>query len=159
MTGLRELIRPELVLVSPEASTAEDVIRQLAGLLVAQGFAHDTLAEAVLAREEKYPTGLFLGTDELNAAIPHADSEHVITAAVAIATLATPVSFHRMDDPAASTSVRFVALLALADADSQLATLREVGGVLQDPTRIAAIVGATSVEQLLAELLPEPAGA
>ncbi|MBX3098466.1 MAG: PTS sugar transporter subunit IIA [Salinibacterium sp.] len=152
MSGLEQLVRPELVSITPTVTTAEQVIRTLADLLVAGGFAAPTLADAAVAREAGYPTGLLLGGDGTNAAIPHADSEHVTESAVAVAVLDHPVDFHRMDAPDEAIPVRVVALLALADADSQLATLRQIAALLQDPARIAALAAARTADGVIAAL-------
>lgn len=150
--GLAELVRAELVLVAPSATTDEGIISQLAARLTAQGFARPSLAAAVIERERSHPTGLVLDAAGGNAAIPHADPGHVVLPAVAVGVLATPVDFKRMDAPAEVIPVRLVLLLALADPEAQLATLREVGALLQDPARIAALTAAETPDQVVALL-------
>jgi PTS system galactitol-specific IIA component len=147
--GLSALVRPDAVLLRPAVDGDEQVIRALAAPLVRAGDARPTLADAAVARERTHPTGLMLGEAGPNAAIPHADREHVVRSAVGIAVLDQPVSFHRMDAPAEEVPVRLVVLLALADADGQLAALREVGGILQDPSRVAAILAARTISEVV----------
>ncbi|MBX3194764.1 MAG: PTS sugar transporter subunit IIA [Schumannella sp.] len=150
--GLAALVRPDAVLLRPTAPDAEQLIRALAMPLVRAGDARPSMPAAAIEREREHPTGLLLSPDGPNAAIPHADREHVVRSAVAIAVLDDPVGFHRMDAPAERIPVRLVILLALADADSQLAALREVGAILQDPDRVAGILAARDTSGVLAAL-------
>ena len=150
--GLAALIRPEAVLIGPQATTAEQIIRSLAAPLVRIGDARPTMPDAAVARESAHPTGLLLADGGPNAALPHADREHIIRSSAAIAVLADPVVFHRMDAPAEEVPVRLVVLLALAEPDGQLAALRQVGALLQDPARVESILAADSPGAVLALL-------
>jgi PTS system galactitol-specific IIA component len=155
MNGLAALVRPEFVTIATHTDDAESLIRDLGALLVASGVARATLPDAAVERERTYPTGLLLAPDGPNAALPHADREHVISSAAAIAVLRDPVVFHRMDEPAEPVPVRLVILLALAEPDGQLAALREAGALLQDPARVSRLLGATNPQELLAVLAEE----
>ena len=124
----------------------------LAETLITAGVARASIVDAAIARERAHPTGLALDADGVNAAIPHADVEHVISPAIAVAVLADPVTFHRMDAPDEQLPVTLVLMLALPDADSQLSTLRAVGALLQDPVRIAGLAAATSSATVLSAL-------
>jgi PTS system galactitol-specific IIA component len=156
MSGLAALVRPEFVSIGRRPADAESLIRELGALLVVAGVARPTLPEAAVERERTYPTGLLLSPDGPNAALPHADREHVITSAAAIAVLPDPVMFHRMDDPAEPVPVRLVILLALAEPEGQLAALREAGALLQDPARVERLLGTSTPGDLLAVLGESP---
>lgn len=150
--GLAGLIAPDAVLIDPPVTDAHQLIRALARILVRAGVARPTMPEAAVQREIEHPTGLLLAADGPNAAIPHADREHVVTSAAAIAVLREPVEFRRMDAPDADIPVRLVVLLALREPEGQLAALREVGALLQDPARVARILAATDAGGVLAAL-------
>lgn len=152
LNDLMNLIRPELVLLQPPAVTASEVITLLSAALTDNGFARSTLSDAAIAREREFPTGLMLAPNGPNAAIPHADREHIISPAVAIAVLRDPVPFHRMDEPELEIPVRLIVLLALTDADSHLRTLRELGTLLQDPSLISELLNANTALQLINSL-------
>lgn len=150
--GLAGLVRPEAVLLRPPAQDAEQLIRALAAPLVRVGDARPSMPEAAVVREREHPTGLLLAEGGPNAALPHADREHIVRSAAAVAVLEEPVVFHRMDAPADEVPVRLVVLLALAEPDGQLAALREVSAILQDPARVSRILEARDVSGVLAEL-------
>src|SRR5271169_503169 len=77
------------ILVKASAASSTDIIQQLGALLYNNGFVKETYVQAVIDREQIYPTGL--QTSELGFAIPHTNTEHVSRPAVAIATLEQPV--------------------------------------------------------------------
>lgn len=157
MSGLSDLVVGDAVLIDPPVESAEQVIRRLAHVLVVAGAVRPSLPDAAVEREREHPTGLLLGDEGLNAALPHADREHVIRSSVAVAVLARPLTFHRMDVPAEEVPVRLVVLLALAEPEGQLAALRDIGTVLQHPDRVARILEARTSAAVIAALAEESA--
>jgi len=149
MSDFSTLIRPEFVLINPELTTSTAVIEALGATLIDGGFGKATLVEAALDRERNYPTGLLLEADGVNAAIPHADREHVNVPAIAVAVLDKPVLFRQMDDPDSEIPVWLVFLLALPDADSQLQTLRALGKALQNPKLISRLLTCATPDELI----------
>jgi len=144
---IAELLDPDLVICGLKAQDAEKVIRYLGSLLYERGLVRDTFVEATLAREKEMPTGLPIG--EINAAIPHADIEHVVEPALAVATLNEPVSFQVMVDPDESVKVSIVFLLALNKPHDQIEMLQKVAMILQDSTLLQALMGAKSSREML----------
>jgi fructose-specific phosphotransferase system IIA component len=87
----------QLVVINSEATTKEDVIRELAELLVAEGRVTDieSYLVDVAQREEVMATGIQGGIG-----IPHARSECVTAPSVAVATSAQGIPFGAPDGPA-----------------------------------------------------------
>lgn len=81
---------PEIVIVGLEADTKEQATRQLAELLLADErlTSIDGYLEAVAKREEHFPTGI-----EGGIAIPHAQSDLVVTPSVAVGIAPNGVDF------------------------------------------------------------------
>ncbi|MCL5045888.1 MAG: PTS sugar transporter subunit IIA [Actinobacteria bacterium] len=131
MNDRSELVSPGLVAIGLRAGSKDEVLDALARLLVADGAVKPTYLEAVKERERVYPTGL--PTPDLGVAIPHSDPEHVLRAAIALATLERPVSFGLMGDPNASVEVELVLMLAIRDADGQVGTLQKLVETFQVP--------------------------
>jgi len=152
MPELSDLINERTILVRADAEDDRDVIRSLAAALHQEGHVTPGFADAAIARESTSPTGLSLGDDVLGAAIPHAEREFVLRPSVAIATLARPVSFARMDEPESRVDVGLVLMPALPDSASQVETLRAVGTLLQDPALITDLAEASSAAEILALL-------
>ena len=125
-------LTPDAVFLGVEAKTNEEVIRLLAGRLHQLGYVKDSYADAVVKREQSMPTGLPLERDD-NVAVPHTDPEHVLKAAIAMATLQNPVDFANMEDPDEAVPVGTVFLLAIDDKDKQIETLQSIMSAIQSP--------------------------
>ena len=143
---MAHLFRPELCMAQLEAPDAAAVIGVAAGALSQLGLVRSTFAGAVLTREASSPTGLPLPGRKV--AIPHADPEHVITPAVAVATLATPVTFAEMGNPDGALQVELVAVLALTDKESAQQELVRLIELFQQATFVDRLVAATDAEAL-----------
>lgn len=141
----------DAILLNVEAKTNEEVIRLLADRLLALGYVKDSYADAVVKREQTMPTGLPLEREE-NVAVPHTDPEHVLKAAIAMATLKTPVNFANMEDPDEAVAVGTVFLLAINDKDKQIETLQSIMGAIQSPEILDGLKQAQTIDDLKALL-------
>lgn len=130
-----------------DATSSEDVIRELGGKLYDLGFVKEGFVEATLEREANMPTGLELMGD-VNAAIPHVDIEYVNKPALGLATLANEVVFKSMVDRETDVPVRLVIMLALDQPKSQIEMLQNVAGLLQSPETIQALMNAKTPEEI-----------
>jgi len=144
---INELLDPELVFCGLKARDSEDAIRRLGQALYKKGLVKETFVEAVLEREKEMPTGLPL--NEMNAAIPHADIEHVIEPALAIATLDKPVLFRVMVNPDETVDVTLIFLLALNKPHDQIEMLQKVAMVLQDSGLLRDLKQANSAAEIM----------
>ncbi len=124
------MVSAELSIVQLSATSAEAVIRALAARLREHGHVHPSFEAAAVAREKRSPTGLPF--EPRAVALPHAEPEHVITPAVAIATLATPVRFREMGSPATQLEVSLVVMPAFSAKEQAGAGLTQIIELLQD---------------------------
>ncbi len=108
-----EIVKNCIAFTEMNFNNANEVILFLSNELKNRNIVKSDFPEAVLKREKKYPTGLYLG--EINVAIPHTDSNHVVKSGLAIATLTKPVFFGRMDKPETKIPVHIVFVLAVSD--------------------------------------------
>lgn len=149
----RALFAAGLCVPDLTAANAEQAIRALARLLASKGYVHPSFEAAAVAREKKSPTGLpFEGAP---VALPHAEPEHVKTAAVAVALLTAPVRFRQMGSPAVQLEARIVVMPALTEKDQAAAGLASLLELLQDARLREALLAATTPEQMLAAILGE----
>lgn len=136
------MISEDNVILGLEAETYQDVIKNLGSLLHENGFVKDSYVQAVLDREEIFPTGLQV--KGAGVAIPHTDCEHVHTSTVGIATLSNEVDFKAMAEPEKIISVSVVIMLAVADKNKVVPVLRKVIDILQNESAIKALKNALS---------------
>jgi PTS system galactitol-specific IIA component len=148
MSKTKDVFREELVLLNYQARDAEDVLKALADRLLEDGAVKDTYFQAMINREKSFPTGLPL--EGINVAIPHAEVEHVNYSAFAIATLPTPVQFGEMGaGPDQFLDVHIVMMLANADPDEQVKTLRRMVDLFDEPESLSALMSAKSPSEVV----------
>lgn len=149
-----QLLEPKGVLLHVDAKDANTIIQMLGSRLLETGYVKDSFVDAAIDRESRLPTGLPLGGG-YNAAIPHTDIDHVIKPGLALATLKNPVPFQNMAIPTETVDVSLVFLLALEQPKAQIEMLQEIAGVLQAPEVVAALMKATSYEEVFTVLKKE----
>lgn len=101
----------KFVITDLESSSAQEAISFLSRSLHQAGYVKDTFEEAVLKREEEYPTGL--PTAGIGVAIPHTDADHVLKPTIAVGVLKKPVIFKEMGYPDSTVNVKLICVLAL----------------------------------------------
>jgi len=125
----RVAIPEAAILVGLAAKDDEAVIRRLSERLYEMGYVKATFADAVVARERSFPTGL---PTPIPVAIPHADPDHCNRPAIAVAVLSKPIPFGEMGAENSTLSVDLVFLLALDRSESQVEWLRKLVDLFSD---------------------------
>lgn len=133
-----------------EADTAEDALRTVCGELERAGYVKSGYGDAVVSREQMYPTGL--PTQDAFVAVPHASGEYVNSSAIAVVVLKKPVAFGSMEDPEEQLPVNLFFLLALKEGTTHRDILQELMGLFQRPNLLRAICDADKKEQVCALL-------
>ena len=128
---LKSLILPDFVSVGLEAEDKESAIRSLAALLLGQKYVKDTYIDAVLTREESFPTGL--RTLDVHVAIPHCDVGHCVNPGIAVGVLASPVEFTEMATLDQFVDAKIIFLLAITEPEQQVIWLSRLVNLFQTP--------------------------
>jgi PTS system galactitol-specific IIA component len=132
------------------AANADAAIRALAQRLFAAGHVKPSFEAAASVREKRSPTGLpFAGAA---VALPHAEPEHVVSPAIAVATLAAPVKFRQMGSPAVQLDVALVVMPAFSAKEQAAAGLARLIDRIRDEALRSALAAATTSEELRAAL-------
>ena len=147
--ALADLIQPEVVKVPLTGKTKNEVIRELAQVLLDAGRipALEAVVDALLTREALGSTGL-----EMGIAVPHAKTAAVrqLTAAIGIAPQG--VDFQSADG---QPSKLFFLLLAPPDQSGpHIPALAEIARLAKSPTFLRLLAGASSAQEV-ADLIRE----
>lgn len=114
---------PQIVLMDCTAQCREEVIGALVCAMEKAGYVTAAYTGNVLARENRYPTGL--PTQGVRVAIPHGmNADGILRQGIGIARLTAPVKFCNMADANEELDVELVFLLANREADAQVEDLR-----------------------------------
>jgi galactitol PTS system EIIA component len=137
------MLSADLCIAGFLAESSDDVVRALAQRLLAAGHVQPSFETAAIAREKRSPTGLPFPRH--GVALPHAEPEHVVAPAIAIASLAKPVSFRQMGTPGVKLGVSLVVMPALTAKEQAAGELARLVGLLQDESlRLALVQAETS---------------
>ncbi len=136
---LVDLLKPEHVRVGIAAADDLEAIRAVNQALVASGHTLLEFGEDACAREATFPTGL--PTAPIAVAIPHADPTHVLSSALAIGTLSSPVKFSQMGtDGSIRLDVQLEFLLAIKESEKQVEMIQQLMAVIQNPDVLEAML-------------------
>ena len=145
------MIDKELIFPGLELPDAETIIRFLAERMLEKGYVRPEYPQAVIDREKKFPTGL--PSQGTGVAIPHTDAGHVLVPCIGVATLARPVPFKEMGNPAKELPVEVVFMLAIQNPKEQLDTIKKLMGLITDRELLQQIHTSTTAEEIYGRLL------
>ena len=140
---MKDILFPECILTHVKAESKEEALGRLFEALNAAGKVKPSFYEAILE----------LG--EWNAAIPHVTPDHVVTSAMGVAVLDTPVTFQRMDNKAETVEVKVIFNIALDANGKHLDILQEIMGVVANADVMRRLVRAETSEQIIKILKQE----
>ncbi|MBR5559338.1 MAG: PTS sugar transporter subunit IIA [Oscillospiraceae bacterium] len=135
------------VILGLEASDRDDCIRKIVAHMAENGYVGLDYADAVIERENKYPTGL--PTEGVVTAIPHANCGTVHITGMALAVLTHPVGFYNMADSSELLKPEIVCVIANTDASQQLSTLRQLMTCFSEEELLLKIKAAATAEEII----------
>lgn len=150
---MNKLLRKEdqkFLYYSFDEEDQEALLREMSGVLIDAGFVHESYSEAVIEREQVFPTGL--PTQGINVAIPHTDSDHVKKEGFLVGVLGKPVTFEMMASKDVFLEVELIFMLAIKQPENQLEMLQKLMLLCQDEKNLQLLKSkekVVEVEQLL----------
>ena len=137
----------EIMTLHSDAPDAATIITKLEHELEAKDLVTEKFLPHVLAREEKYPTGLAAGP--IGVAIPHTDSIYVKESQIAFASLAKPISFKNMVDLEQDVPVLLVFMIAMSSPHEQTALLSNLMNMFQDQQTLQQLNQSDTKKQVI----------
>ena len=132
-----ELIAADSVMCRVRAGSRDEVLKLAADHLKRAGYVTDGFFQALLERENMFPTGICFG--DTCVAIPHAEPGFVKKPVMLIMTLERPVRFVNMEDCEAEIPVEIVFVLAFTDSEKHLNVLQRLSALIRDSGTAAAL--------------------
>lgn len=145
---LTSLIEENCILLDQDVSTFDEVIQRIAKEFQQAGIVKESYAEAVVAREKKFPTGL--PADGHNISIPHTDPEHVLRPGIGVVVTKEPIEVSMMGSPEVKLKSRIFFPLAMEHPKKQLELLRQLMKFFQDRSALDAVDAAKTTDEILA---------
>ena len=142
-----EALDSALIITGLDAEEDKDVMRKLGAVVVKEGYAKESYVDALIAREEEFPTGL--DVSGIGVAIPHTSVEHVNKVGIAIAVLNRPVTFIQMGTDDETVEVRLVFMLAVVDPNAHIDQLQRIVEIIQDQAVLGKLMEAKEAEEII----------
>lgn len=142
-----EDLKDSLIIPSLDVSTFEDVMKEVGGALIKEGYAKESYIEALIKREKEFPTGLDI--NGVGVAIPHTDVSHVNEAATAIAVLNKPVKFIQMGTDDEPVDVSLVFMLAVVNPSAHIDHLNRILSIIQDTEVLKQLLEVKDKQQII----------
>lgn len=117
----REMFDKQLISLEVEGASEEKVFENVAAQLKKLGFVNEGYLNGIIAREQKFPTGLI--TQHVNIALPHSDPEFIKKPFVYIARLKEEVMVKQMGD-SQEMGVKNLFFLGIKDPKGQVGLLQ-----------------------------------
>lgn len=147
---LHDFLKRDLVQLDWEVTDRTEFFERMGRKLLRLGYVRDSFPAALEERERTYPTAL--PTQPEAIAIPHSDTEHVVTPFIASTRLAHPVTWHDMADRDQTHEVRFVFVLGFTQDDGHVKVLQILLEAFQDPRLVPALESARTEDDYFAVL-------
>jgi PTS system galactitol-specific IIA component len=148
---VRQLLKPENILIQEQASGYEEIIRKLCKLLEKGEYVTKEFEDACVEREHEMPTGL--PTKPYGVAIPHSDPSNVLKPGIAISTLRKSVLFKEMGNPDSRIEIGIVCLLAINNPKKQIQVLKRIATIVRNQGFIHHLMKAESPENVISIFL------
>lgn len=137
-----------LVQIDLNANTDLDVLKQLSELLIKNGVVKTSFRQAIQNREREFPTGLPF--ENIGVAIPHTDTEHVITQSLAIGILKNPVKFRVMGgDIDDFVDVKIIFMLAIKEPHQQIEFLQSIVNLMQNHQKLSELLSLSDSKKII----------
>ncbi len=120
-----------LKVINCKGRNKEGVLEELAETAVNAGYAKEGFCQAILERENKYPTGLH--TPQIEVAVPHADAEWTLQPSLVIGILDAPVIFEPMGGEGGDVQAELVFMLTIEDPSEHVDFLRAFSTLMEVP--------------------------
>lgn len=130
MQNFSSLFVEETIFLETDKKTYKEILEFTGDKLIKLGYAKKTFTEALLKREEEYPTGL--PTEPFPVAIPHTDTEHVIKPCICFIRLSKGVEFHQMIDINKTVKVNYIFCIVLEKPDKQANVIQNILAITSD---------------------------
>lgn len=117
-----------------QALSRRELLLKMAEIAVENGWAKEGFAQALLEREEKYPTGIHAPGSGI--AIPHADAEWTLTPGLIVAVLDQPVVFEPMGGQGGEVEANLIFLLLISNPEDHVAFLSALADFISNAEKL-----------------------
>lgn len=149
----KNLVAVDGIMLNQSFKSKEEFFHKIGNELKERGKVKEGFYEAIMSREDTYPTGL--DTGEIKIAIPHTDYQFSNTTQLIITTLTEPVNFFQMDDPALEIGVNIIILILFDKPEKQIGILEQIMKIVKDQALLKKLMHVETPEKVQNLLLEQ----
>lgn len=135
----------EITFFNQYFNSKEEAIKKLADEFFKKALVKDTFYQAVIDREQAYPTGLSI--NGIGVAIPHTEGIHIIKPQIGFMTLIEPVIFKDMVDDQHEIEVNTIFMLGLSKSEHQIQILQKLVEIFQDEVSLKSLIACKNIDE------------
>ncbi|HWJ80211.1 MAG TPA: PTS sugar transporter subunit IIA [Niallia sp.] len=145
-------IDEELIFIGDTFENDIEILDFLASELIKKGYVKSSYKDALIKRENEFPTGLDYG--DYGVAIPHSDADHVLHSTLAIVVPSSPIYFNNMDG-SGKVEVQLICNIVLKDKKNQTTMLSSLMGLFSNEEAVGEMISGdrSSIKKHLSELV------
>lgn len=143
---IADMFQADFILFHPEVDGQEDLLKKMCRMAEVSGYAKPGFFQAVMERENQFPTGI--QTQFLELALPHTESGFVLRPLVIVAKLKEPIAFRSMGLAEGEVQASYVFLLLLKKSGAQVDLLQNLMNLCMDGKMVEKLMAAISSEQI-----------
>lgn len=128
----------EIIFFNQECNDKQAALKKLADQFQQKELVKESFYQAILDRENNYPTGLSI--NGIGVAIPHTDAVHVNKSQIGFMSLAKPVVFKDMVDDQHEIEVSVIFMLGLLKSGQQVEMLQKLVALFQDKSLLEEVI-------------------
>lgn len=150
MEGLASLFSEDLVFIE-NAKTQQEIFTTIGQRLQGKGIVNEGFINAIMEREENYPTGLDLSpvSDEISSvAIPHTEVEYCNSKHVVVVKLNHSIMFNNMISPDQQIPVNHLFFIINNDAKNQTNVLSGLMAFMTDVENMKTLETLTTEKEI-----------
>lgn len=142
-----QLFSEDLIFINFDCEDKYDFFEKISTLLIEKGYVKNSFREAIVKREEKYPTGL--RTIPYHVAIPHTDPENIIKPFIAVIRPEHALEFFEMGTDDQTVDARMLFLLGLKKAEGQAPLLSKLIEMFMKQDVMDQLIAETNQHQII----------
>lgn len=146
MLSTNEIFSKDLFFLNWDVNSPEEVFSRLEEALSARAYIRKGWMDAILMREDKYPTGISIPSGDI--AIPHTDPEYIEHQYIAVVRPRKPVDFRLMDGFEDASHAQLIFNLGISSESDQVEILQSLMKMLLNQNAAQSIFSQTSVDGL-----------
>ena len=143
---MENVFRKDLIWLDEEFETQTSFFEIMGKRLSEKGLVTEDFGQALIAREENFPTGL--KTETYVIAFPHTDVEYVKEACISFIRFCRPIRFSHMGEPGIKVDAKFAFVLGITEPQKQVEVLSTLVKLISDEEMMARLEVMDSAEEI-----------